>query len=129
MSRFFLYLPGHIARTALAAAFGVVLIGSTAHAQDVPAKPDQKQSDTNLTEAQKHQKEMDKGKDHAAARDAAGPSKKPVQAPSETEAQRHQKEMDKGKDHAAARDAAGAAKQPAQASPEVINKEKSEKQK
>ena len=115
MTRFFLDLPGHIARTALAAAFGVVLIGSAAHAQDAPAKPDQKQ-----------QKEMDMGMDHEAARDAAGRAKKPAQSPNATESQKHQKEMEKGKDHEAARDAAGRAKKPAQA-PNEVSKEKIKK--
>ena len=124
MTRFFLDLPGHIARTALAAAFGVVLIGSAAHAQDAPAKPDQKPPDS---ESQKHQKEMEKGKDHEAARDAAGRAKKPAQAPNATESQKHQKEMEKGKDHEAARDAAGRAKEPAQAPNKVISKEKIKK--
>ena len=81
-------IPNLIARTAIAAALGITLLGGAAYADQTPAE--------------KHEQEMSKGLDHSAARDAAGEGVRRDSDWRLARALKHADEMNQGKDHYAA---------------------------
>jgi len=89
MSKFVSNIPKMIARIVLVAAVAIATIGGAAYADE--------------TVAQRHEQEMNKGKDHAAAREATSGAQTAVDSPAAfARAKVHEDEMAKGKDHAAA---------------------------
>ena len=81
-----------IARTSIAAAFGIAVFGGAAYASD--------------TVDQRHQQEMEQGKDHQLARDAASGTATPGDSQYlSARARKHLEAMNRGKDHYAAWDA------------------------
>jgi hypothetical protein len=91
MTTFVSSIPRMIVRTSIAAAFGIAILGGAAYGKG--------------TTAQRHEQEMNQGKDHQS-RDAASLAAAPGDSRElRARAKKHLDEMNKGKDHYGALDA------------------------